>query len=639
MRTHRAIFRFWVCACFAGVALAGCSGTARGPDIGRLPQLTSDDPAAEAEFREAQALAAHGQRSQAIEHYRAFLHKRPDDRLVPLVQLGLGRCLLEQHADGEALALFASVAEHPEPAVAEQGRFYGGIADERLGRHAEAIEALAPMHGRTIDPADTILLLSTLASAYAAESRYADAIRAYAWLLDERLPDADREAARARMSDLIDHKASPADIRRLLDELDKNNPAFRLVAIRALRDADAARDSERARELVAVLKAQHVVLDEELSAIALRSERAGGVNPNAVGVILSLSGRARRIGELALRGVMLAANLPPNGPTPPDAPSVIFRDDAGDPLRAVQAVEELATVHRVIAIIGPMDGQIALAAGKRAQELGVPLIALTPAGATPSLGSMVFRYFPTPDAEARALAAAAKARGAESFAVLYPENAYGQAMLVAFRREAEAVGLRMAVLRSYTASATSFGSEADFLSKSHFDALFVPDAGQQLALIAPALAAAGLWCAPAGQRVAATSGRSITLLAPSVAFNPSVARLAGRYLQGALFAVPFDAQAPEGKSHDFVEHFVATFGSPPDAFAAFAHDAYQLVRAGVDAGATSRSLLANRLGTRLHTDLVAAGSGFGLDREAIAPVQVLELSDSAFLPINSPDPR
>jgi len=301
----------------------------------------------------------------------------------------------------------------------------------------------------------------------------------------------------------------------------------------------------------------------------------------------------------------------------------------------VQAVDELANVHHVIAIIGPMDGQVAMAAGKRAQELGVPLIALTPAGAPLSLGSMVFRYFPTPDVEAKALAAAAKARGAESFAVLYPDNAYGQAMLVAFRREAEAVGLRLSLLRSYTSAATSFGVEADLLAKSHFDVLFVPDSAHQLALIAPALAAAGLWCTPAGQHVAATSGRAITVLAPSVAFDPSVARLAGRYLQGALFSVPFDAQAPEGTSHDFVERFVAAFGSPPDAFAAFAHDAYKLVRAGVDAGGSSRAQLANRLSTHLHADLVAPGSGFGINREAIAPVQVMELSESAFLAVDA----
>jgi len=77
---------------------------------------------------------------------------------------------------------------------------------------------------------------------------------------------------------------------------------------------------------------------------------------------------------------------------------------------------------------------------------------------------------------------------------------------------------------------------------------------------------------------------------------------------------------------------VATFGSPPDAFAAFAHDAYRLVRASVEAGAVSRPLLAARLQTRQDAELVAAGSGFSSNREAIAPVEVMELSANAYVP-------
>src|SRR6185312_2471270 len=161
--------------------------------------------------------------------------------------------------------------------------------------------------------------------------------------------------------------------------------------------------------------------------------------------------------------------------------------------RAVQAVEELANVHRVIAIIGPMDAQLAAVAGRRAQELDVPLIALTPGGEIPAAGDFVFRYFPTPQAEARALAAAARKRGAQSFAVLYPNNAYGQAMLQAWSREAAAVGLRQATTLAYAPAATSFGDEAGNLAKHDFDVLFIPDSAQQVALIGPALAAAGLW--------------------------------------------------------------------------------------------------------------------------------------------------
>lgn len=641
MRFYSRLFRVLcvVCALCAAVA---CK-QAQGPDIGRLPVLTSDDPKAEAEKRQADELAARGKRDAAAKKYRDFLHSRPDDALVPLVQLSLGRIYLEEKRDGEALALFSSVSLHPEPAVAEQGRFYAGISEQRLGRYAEAIDALAPMVGRTIKPEDTLELLKTLAAAYRGEGKNFEAIATLEQLQgDAALPQAAREAARKEITDVVQHAANSADIRRALDELDAKGFAYRVVLMRAVKDADAAHDLDRTRELLSLLQEHNVPMDEELTAIMLRAAAPSDANPAAVGALLPLSGRARHVGEQALRGLMLAANLPAQGPRPPNAPSIVFRDDGGDPARAVQAVDELVTQHRVIAIIGALDAQVALAAGARAQERGVPLLALTQGGALSGLGEMVFRYFPTPQSEARSLASAAKARGATSFAVLHPQTVYGEAMLAAFQKEALAVGLTPGPVQSYASGATSFGTEAAALEKQPFDALFVPDSAQQLALIAPALAAAGLWSAPgkpvseARARAAARKGqenkptRSIVLVAPSVAFSPDLPKLAGRYLQGALFSVPFDPQSTQAPVPAFVQHFQEAFGSAPDMFAAFAHDAYRLVRSAVDAGATTRSALAARLPAARDAELVTSTRGFTPTREAAEATHVIELDGDVF---------
>jgi branched-chain amino acid transport system substrate-binding protein len=631
---------------FAVLAVWACK-QATGPDIGRLPILTSDDPKAEAEVREAKDLEARGRKEAAKKKYREFLHARPDDALVPLVQLALGKILLAEQHDGEALALFSSVAQHPEPAVAEQGRFWGAVAEQRLGRHADAIEALAPMVGRTIEPKDTLLLLRTLGDAYRDEGKAFQALETLEQLqADNALPQADRTSARNEIVEIVLQKASPADIRRALDELDPKGFAYPHVLVRALKDADAAHDLERTREMLKLLQEHNIPLDDELSAIALRAAAPSDANPAAVGALLSLSGRARRVGEQALRGLMLAANLPGQGPRPPTAPTIVFRDDGGDPERAIQAVNELVSQHRVIAIVGPLDAQVAAVAGKRAQELGVPLLALTP-GITPSkVGDMVFRYFPTPQAEAAALAKAAKARGAKSFAVLYPDTAYGKALLEAFQEEATRVGVTQGPTQSYAAGATSFGTEAAALEKQSFDALFVPDSAQQLALIAPALAAAGLWSATGAPHAGATARearaaarrgvetakptRNIVLLAPSIAFDANLPKLAGRYLQGAMFSVSFDAQSGSAPVPEFVRKFQEAFGSSPDIYAAFAHDAYRLVRSAVDGGATTRTSLAARLPQAKDDGAVTGTKGFTSSREASEPTRVIELQGDKF---------
>jgi branched-chain amino acid transport system substrate-binding protein len=617
----------------AGGLLIGCKQTSTGPDIGRLPELTSDDPQAEAEVREANELLAQGKSGAAARRYRAFLRARPDDKLVPLVQLSLGKILLSQAKDGEALALFQSVAGHPEPAVAEQGRFYAAVANHRLGRHAEAIDAMAPMVGRTIEPADTLLLLTTLAGAYQAEARFFDAIATLERLQREPLPQASRESARRTIIDLVATKATPADIRAGIERLDPKGFAFSYVLTRAVKDAHAANDLDRTRELLELVEEHGIPPDPELAAIKLSAAAPSDANPAAIGAILPLSGRARRVGEQALRGLMLAAGLPIEGPRPPSAPTVVFRDDGGDAARAVQAVHELVTVHRVIAIIGPLDAQVAMAAGARAQELGVPLIALTPAASPASIGPMVFRYFPTPRSEARALAAAIRARGAETVAVLHPQSAYGETMRSTFLEEARALGLRPGPTQAYPSGSTAFGTQAAALAKEPFDALFVPDAAQPLALIAPALAAAGLWTSERESRPGQKE-RSIVLAAPSVAFDASLPKLAGRYLQTALFAVPFDPQSQVAPVPDFVARFQQAFGSMPDVFAAFAHDAFRLTRATVDAGALTRELVATRLPATRDPELVAGGSGFSERREAAAPTHVVELRGDAFTAVS-----
>jgi ABC-type branched-subunit amino acid transport system substrate-binding protein len=630
-----------VAGAFAVLGVWACNQAA-GPDIGRLPILTSDDPKAEAEFRQAKDLEAHGRKEAAKKKYREFLHARPDDALVPLVQINLGRMLLKEQKDGEALALFSSVAQHPQPAVAEQGQFLSAIAEQRLGRHADAIAALAPMVGRTIDPKDTLELLRTLADAYRDEGKAFEALKTLERLqADNALPEPDRKIARNEIVNIVSTKATPADIRKALDELDPKGFTYPHVLVRAVRDADAAHDLDRTREMMKLLQEHNIPLDDELSAIALRAAAPSDANPAAVGALLSLSGRARRVGEQALRGLMLAANLPAQGPKPPNAPTIVFRDDGGDPERAVQAVNELVSQHRVIAIVGPLDAQVAMAAGARAQELGVPLLALTPAGTPNAIGDMVFRYFPTPQAEARALARAAKARGARTYAVLYPETAYGKAMLEAFGKEALAAGLAQGPLQSYASGATSFGTEAGALEKQSFDALFVPDSAQQLALIAPALAAAGLWSGtgPAHEGTSARAGkrggeskttRSIVLVAPSVAFDPNLPKLAGRYLQGAMFSVPFDPLSGSAPVPQFVQKFQEAFGSSPDMFAAFAHDAYRLVRGAIDAGATTRESLAEKLPNTKDSAAVTGTNGFTSNREAAEPTRVIELQGDSF---------
>jgi ABC-type branched-subunit amino acid transport system substrate-binding protein len=621
----------------ASVSFGGCPGRG-GPDFGRLPTITSDDPQAEADLRDARELDEMGDEDAAEARYRAFLQRRPRDPLAPIAELALGRLLLRRDQVAEAKQHFERVAKHPDPAVGEQGRFYGAVASERLGDHASAVKVLQPMIGRPIDPADTSLLLSTLADALVGLAQYGEAIVVLDTLSSESVPEADRKRAQERITALVGEKASVEEIERLYRDLPHEGQAWRHVVRRAVRDADAAGNTDRVRDLIEVMRDEELPIDETLAAIAVRAERPTEANPQVVGAVLSLSGRGRRVGELALRGLMLAAGLPLQGPPAAGAPQLVFRDDGGDPARAIAAVDDLVTVHRAIAVIGPMDMRAAEAAAKRAEELGVPMILLSPGAPAAEQSAMVYRMFATPADEIDALLAQAKTQGQNRVAALLPEGPYGELMQTTLRTQAKALGLAVAEVLRYPASTTAFVEQAQALSRHSFDALLVADVPQRIALIAPALAAAGLWSTPAAERAPAQT-RSISVLAPSVAFDAELLLSVGRYLQGATFSVPFDARVTAGASQRFVERFQAQFGESPDTFAALAHDAYRLVRAAVDAGANTRKAVAETLWRAQSTDLAGPSGGLSPEHQARRPTRLLVLSGTQFAEVGAREPR
>jgi ABC-type branched-subunit amino acid transport system substrate-binding protein len=608
--------------------MAGCPHQ---PEIRpwHLPALTSDDPRAEAELREARELTQRGATQEAERRYRAFIAERPKDALFPIAQLGLGRILLSQNRLADARALFDQVAGHSDPSVAEQGRFYQGVTAQRQGNSAQAIELLEPMQGRTIDPEDTALLYRTLAAARTAQADYVGALKALDSLIKEAVSERDRAQARAEIAEIAGKKANREQVSHAYQELDRGATAWPQIARRALKDGDRDGDIEKMRGIIQSLKNQGLELDAELEALALRAARPVDTNPQVIGAILSLSGRAREVGDLALRGLMLAADLPPSGPPAAGAPQLIFRDDGGDPERAVQAVDELVSVHRAVAIIGPIDARAAAAAATRAAELGVPLIALAPIAQLTDAGPMVFRLFPAPQDEAHKLVAYARGQGMTRFAVLYPKGPYGSTMRETFEREVALQKGQVVAVQSYEPQTTDFRQPIEALRQVDFEALFIPDASLQIALIAPALAVAGLWGALPGV-TAPKTGRTVTLLMPGVAFNHQLIKNAGRYLQGAVFSVAFDPTTATGAGRVFADQFFQRFGLMPDAFAAVAHDAYRLVRAVVAAGATTRKEVARGLCVVRDAGAAGPNPGFSQTRNPFEATRLLQLQGESF---------
>ena len=597
---------------------SSCSHRSGGPALPPLELAASPEPRAEAEFRDAKAARDTGDNKDAAKRFRSFMKEWPSDPLTPFAKLELGRIELNGNHAREARKWFDEVARTPEPALAERGRMYSAIAAQRLGQNREALVVLKPLVGRTVDPAETSLLLSSVANAEEATGDRLAALETRDKQLANDPPESEKRKAQERVSTLVRGLDPTLELPRAYELLPRDGYAWPLVARQLLRESAARGERERVSEIARELADHGAPLDEELSALVLRAERSDAADPMVVGAILPLSGRGREVGEAALHGLLLAASEP-------GKPRVVYRDDGGDPARAVAALEDLVSLHRAVAIIGPLAAAPAQAVVDRARDLGLAVIALNPDPSLTERSPSAFRMLAEPREEADALVRAAQRRGAKRFAIMHPQSPFGEAMQAAFSQQIAARGAKVVNTVAYPANAASFVKEAQQLEHADFDTLVLLDGPSKIALMAPTLAARGLWSVAPGTEP--PEGRAVLYVVPSAGFDPNLANTARRYLQGALFSVPFDAaDAPE-----FAAAYREKFQAEPNLFSALGSDAYQIVESALASGATSREQLTRALPQAHLEHPAATGGGFAETRGPREPGRLKTLLAGVFV--------
>jgi ABC-type branched-subunit amino acid transport system substrate-binding protein len=142
---------------------------------------------------------------------------------------------------------------------------------------------------------------------------------------------------------------------------------------------------------------------------------------------------------------------------------------------------------------------------------------------------------------------------------------------------------------TYPKDSKSFAGKAKELGRDGWDAVFVPDTADKLALAAPAIAAAGNVpkAMPFPKKV--LGGRPVMLLSTAEDLTNDFLTSAGRHAEGALFAPGFYPDEADPLTKPFIDKFVAAYGHLPGAGEAYAYDAAQLVVAG---GSGDRNALA-----------------------------------------------
>lgn len=567
------------------------------PKAVKMPASVQED--AQTFYGRAESYEARGESQKALNAYQEYVRRFPDTARSGQALMRMGAIYRAAGQPNEAIAAYEQViAAYPRSARAADAlveilyTFYEQGAYDRV--IARADEVLT--YPVTTDTA--YRTYSVLADAYRSTSQPEAAVRAFA-LAVRFAPQTDRAAALDRLKTAI----GGLDIDQLSSLLGSlEDPLSRAYLL--YRQGQAYLAAGRVQEAIGALTefvdrypSHEDAPQARASLDALRQQAA--VGRFRVGCLLPLTGPSALFGRQALDGVEFALNRFHAADGVP-AVELLVKDSASDPQTAAAAVRQLAE-QGVVAIVGPIF--TAAAAAAEAQQLQIPIITVTQKEDIAASGDYVFNNFFNPRMQVKTLVAYAVERlGIQRFAVLYPDEKYGQTFMNLFWDEVLAHGASVVAAESYPASQTDFadsirklaGPPAKIPSTSEggqgktalrtvdFEALFIPDAPRRAGLVIPQLAYNDL--------------PPVQLLGTNLWHSDVLLTMARPYVQGAIMPdIFFDAsETPQVKT--FVDEFTWTYERKPGFVeAALCDTATMLLQILAEPGAGSRQWVRDRL--------------------------------------------
>jgi branched-chain amino acid transport system substrate-binding protein len=608
-------------------------------------------------FSSAEAEYMAGNKGGALEGYREYVEKNPRGPRAGDALYRMARIHEEKFEFERALALYQQIVQdYPEYSDVAEVLLDRASTLYRLGRYKESREeALQWLRRFPANPlaGHAFLLLGKSTSALGDEGE------AFAWFLraSSAFPAEDpiQQEVESYIAGLLE-KADMDSLKRMAEVASETkylSPIYDRMATLALdaNDLDGARDAAMA--LVRSTSDQHWV-DRGRSILDRVSEELA-VKKGVLGCLLPLSGPFAIYGQEVLNGIQLGMGI---FGTSEESQSIelLIEDTQGSPDVAANKVEELSHEGRVMGIIGPLASKTATAAARKAQELGVPIITFTQKAGITEEGDMVFRNFLTPAREMdRLVSKGIDEMGLVRFGILYPDSAYGRYMLNLFWDRVEKAGGHITAVESYGSELTDFTKEikkmvglyyprppsiAEKLKAARmaafdvgvetgayeegnepepivdFDAVFIPDNSQKVALIAPQFPFHNVF--------------DIRLLGTSLWNSPDLLDQGAEYLQGAIFPSGFYTQGAE----DFVNLYKENFETNPGILAATGYDTIRFLNHLMKTRAprTRRDL---RQALLLSNDFQGIRGPLTFDdqREATTPPVLLTVKGNKLLPL------
>ncbi len=289
------------------------------------------------------------------------------------------------------------------------------------------------------------------------------------------------------------------------------------------------------------------------------SEDAARNQDERIALLLPLSGNLAHLGRSMLNAAQLALF-----DSADDTFELMILDTEGEPHRASEAAR-VAIEQGAKLIIGPLLAESTRAAAPWAQAAGVPILSFSSDRTVAGNGVFVLGF--TPSEQVDRVIQYASGRGFAEFAVIAPQNAYGDLVVQAVQEAVRRGGGRLTDIQfagtdpsGVTSAVQALTTHPSWASASPGDsgrALLIAEGGDRLRSIASQLEASGV--APGGAQLLGTG----TWDEPWISGESA--------LIGGWFAAP----SPWSRSR-FVQNYTQTYGETPPRLAGLAYDATAL---------------------------------------------------------------
>ena len=589
---------------------------------------------------DAHRLLLEGAYAQAAEALRLQMAEDSDFAGEPATDLCLGRALLGTREYEEAFRLFSGLVglRHSDDNLSEQACLYqlwattppdgvDGVLQPCLTHHPSQIPVL-------LFEVDRIPLTVSLFELAAREQRLQDAVSIADWMLtsQDSLDATTKGWMLHRLLDLARH-AGPVQLQQLSQEASDLAELVWLFA-----QHWAAVEEQRwdwLEENLAVLREHLIELDAEAYADAIELAMTGRDEPRAAvfGCTLDLSGPGRPASRAALAGFLLA-----QGAFDPDAvqQSRLIIVDVGEAGQApADAVAELDQ-QGVLAIIGPLDDELAGDVLTAAETLGIPTISLAPNSAVAD-PQWTFLLAPSAVAEAEALVQFVVDEGLLDIAVAMPIPVppYMEQLVDEFVDYATAYGIRVIepVVYQVDNLQAEMQDAAETLADHHFDGLLIADTASNATTLAAYLGVEDIWARSPGQSPSGPR-RYVLYLGNSFWNNPEFLQSGPDYLAGGVFPAWMSDVTGHERGVDFIDRFTDVFGRRPGVLDSFAHDALASLRQiTLESAARTRESVREVLLNGLFPDLAVGDLSFGSDHIHDHTPVLLQVTSTGFEPL------